>query len=531
MASAQPVADIPKKRILWADDEIDLLKPHILFLEGKGFEVTPVPNGEDALALVSEKPFDVVLLDEMMPGMGGLATLSEIKDRRPYLPVILITKSEQEELMDEALGKRITDYLIKPVNPSQIFLAVKKVFEAQDLERTQAARDYVGHVQKVAQIDTGRLGWQEWRDLALDLARWDLDMDRLSDSGLRQAHQDQRRELNGEFGRFIERSYPEWVHSPADRRPMLSVDVVERYVAPSTRSDRRVVLVVIDCMRLDQWLAIEPLLETFYQVDSDYYYGLLPSATPYARNAIFAGQFIDDLRKKNPDLWSEDNKDERSKNRFERPLLERQLERLKAVPRRPIKYIKVYTAEESTNVRRQVHSFESLGLVAIVFNFLDILTHGRSESDILQELAPDETSFRAVMRAWFTHSPLYDALRELARQDVTVVVTTDHGSVLGRRSSLVHGSRETSTNLRYKFGTNLKVDPRQGITVKNPSDYRLPNDGVNKNYILAKEDYYFVYPTRFHEFERQFRGSFQHGGVSLEELIIPVARLTPRGRR
>jgi hypothetical protein len=311
---------------------------------------------------------------------------------------------------------------------------------------------------------------------------------------------------------------------------MLSTDVVERHVAPLTRAERRAVLVIIDCMRLDQWLAIEPLLEPYFQVNTELYYGLLPSATPYARNAIFAGLPMDELRRKHPDLWSEESKDERSKNRFERPLLEHQLSRLKATPKRAIKYIKVYTAEESLNVRRQVHSFDQLGLVAIVFNFLDILTHGRSESDILQELAPDESSFRAVMRAWFTHSPLFDVLRELAKQDATVVLTTDHGSVLGRRSALVYGSRETSTNLRYKFGTNLRVDPRQGITIKDPTQYRLPNDGVNKNYILAKEDYYFVYPTRFHEFERQFRGSFQHGGVSLEEMVIPVATLTPRGR-
>jgi len=525
-----PIAEAEKKRILWADDEIDLLKPHILFLEGKGFAVTPVPNGEDALALVKDKMFDVVLLDEMMPGMGGLATLAEIKDQKPYLPVILITKSEQEELMDEALGKRITDYLIKPVNPSQIFLEVKKVFEAQDLVRQQAARDYVSHVQKLAMADTGRLSAAEWIELAVDLARWDLEMDRVGDSGLRQAHQDQRRDLNAEFGRFIEREYPGWVHSKPDARPMLSTDIVERYVAPVTRADKRAILVIIDCMRLDQWLAIEPLLSPHFETRTDYYFGLLPSATPYARNAIFAGLFIDDMRKKHPDLWSEDARDERSKNRFERPFLEAQLARLKATPKRALKYIKVYTAEESLNVRRQVHSFESLGIVAVVFNFLDILTHGRSESDILQELAPDETSFRAVMRAWFTHSPLYEVLRELSRQDATVVLTTDHGSILGKRSALVHGSRETSTNLRYKFGTNLKVDTRQGITIKNPEDYRLPNDGVNKNYILAKEDYYFVYPTRFHEFERQFRGSFQHGSVSLEELVIPVATLTPRGR-
>jgi len=241
--------------------------------------------------------------------------------------------------------------------------------------------------------------------------------------------------------------------------------------------------------------------------------------------------FMDELGKKHPDLWSESSRDERSKNRFERPLLERQLDRLGAIPTKPLKYIKIYTAEESQNVRRQVHSFEALGLVALVFNFIDILSHGRSESEILKELAPDEKAFRAVTRAWFQHSPMFETFQELAKQDATVILTSDHGSILGRRAAKVQGSRETSTNLRYKFGTNLNVDSRQGIPIKNPETYRLPSEGVNKNYILAKEDYYFVYPTRFHEFEQKFKGTFQHGGVSLEEMVLPCAVMTPRSRR
>jgi CheY-like chemotaxis protein len=516
-----------RKRILWADDEIDLLKPHILYLEGKGCAVTPASNGEDALERVQAEPFDLVLLDEMMPGMGGLATLAAIKDRQPGLPVILVTKSEQEEIMDEALGRRITDYLIKPVNPSQIWLAIKKVFEAQSLQQDRAARDYVGHVRWLAELDTKRLDADGWLEVNRRLAQWDLELEHLADPGLKQAHTDSRRELNLEFSKFIEEQYPRWVKEPRGKRPMLSVDVVEHAVAPHLRAGKRVAFLVIDCLRLDQWFALTVLLEPFFEVRNEYYYGILPTATPYARNAIFAGLFPHELGKRHPDYWSEDPKDARSKNRYERQLLDLLLERLKAVPSRPAKYIKVYTAEESQNVRRQVSSWKDLGLISIVFNFVDIMAHGRSESELLQELAPDETAFRAVLRAWFAHSPLFDVMKGLAQQDITVVLTTDHGAILGKRAALVYGNRETSTNLRYKFGSNLVSDSRLAIDIKDPPTWGLP-PGLNKNYLLAREDYYFVYPTRFHEFERQYWGTFQHGGVSLEEMILPCATLTPR---
>ncbi|NOT33441.1 MAG: response regulator [Candidatus Eisenbacteria bacterium] len=518
-----------RRQILWADDEIDLLRPHIKFLEQKGFAVTAVPNGEDALAALERQRYDVVLLDEMMPGLGGLGTLDAIKSRNHTLPVILITKSEEETLMDEAIGKRITDYLIKPVNPSQVFLACKRVFESDRLQDSQRARDYVGEMQRWQAIDTRRLDWAGWVDLTVESARWDVLFDGINEEGLKQAHADFRRPLNLEFSRFIEDQYPRWVKDAAER-PRMSHDVVRHAVVPHLKSGKRVVFVVIDCMRLDQWFTLEPLLEELFEIQHDYYCGILPTATPYARNAIFGGLLPIDLQRHHPDLWQENSKDERTKNRFERQLLEHQLERLKATPEKGLKYLKIYEADEAQAVKRQIQTFSNLSLVAMVFNFLDILAHGRSESEILQELAPDEAAFRAVMRAWFTHSPLYDILRALSKQDVTVVITTDHGSVLCKRAALVYGNRDTSTNLRYKFGVNLNCDTKQAINARKPSDFALPDDGVNKNYVLCREDYYFVYPTRFHEFERQYRGSFQHGGVSIEEMVLPLMTLTPRGR-
>ncbi len=516
-----------RRQILWADDEIDLLRPHIKFLEQRGFAVTAVPNGEDALAELERSRYDLVLLDEMMPGLGGLATLARIKAREVEVPVILITKSEEEALMDEALGRHITDYLIKPVNPSQVFLACKRVFDAPKLQDTQRARDYASEMQRWQSLDLRRLDWAGWVDLAVEVARWDVRFDAGADAGLKQAHADLRRGLNIDFGRYVEDHYPHWVRGSEDRPP-LSVDVVQRAVAPHLVAGRRVFFVIIDCMRMDQWFTLEPLLEEVFDVRREYYCSILPTATPYSRNAIFSGLLPAQLKQRHPDMWQESTQDERTRNRFERQLLEAQLSRLMPGAEKPVKYIKIYDQEEGLATRRQINSLSGLALVSLVFNFLDILAHGRSESEILQELAPDEAAFRSVMKAWFVHSPLYDIFRALASQDVTVVLTTDHGAVLSRRSALVYGNRDTSTNLRYKFGVNLNCDPKQAVIVRHPMEYMLPDDGVNKNYVLAREDYYFVYPTRFHEFERQYRGSLQHGGISIEEMVLPLVTLTPR---
>jgi CheY-like chemotaxis protein len=521
------MTDETRHHILWADDEIDLLRPHIRFLEQKGFAVTAVASGTDALQALEGGRFDLVLLDEMMPGLGGLETLHALKERELTLPVILITKSEEESLMNEAIGRHITDYLIKPVNPSQVFLACKRVFEAQRLQDSQRARDYVAEMQRWQMLDLRSLDWAGWVDLAVDVARWDVAFDAVPEAGLKQAHADFRRGLNIDFGRYVEEHYPAWVRG-AEGRPPLSTDVVRLALAPHLQAGRRLVFVVIDCMRLDQWFTLEPLLEEFFDIQRQYYCSILPTATPYSRNAIFSGLLPAQLHQKHPDLWQEDTKDERTKNRFERQLLDFQLERLKVTPPTPPKYLKIYDQDEAINTRRQINSFANVPLTSMVFNFLDILAHGRSESDILQELAPDEAAFRAVMKAWFVHSPLYEIFRALSNQDVTVVLTTDHGAVLGRRAALVYGNRDTSTNLRYKFGVNVNSDAKMAVTVRKPAEWALP-EGLNKSYVLAREDYYFVYPTRFHEYERQYRGSFQHGGISVEEMILPLLTLTPRG--
>lgn len=514
-----------ERKILWADDEIDLLKPHILFLEGRGYSVTPVTNGDDAITSVRGDDFDVVLLDENMPGRGGLDTLSAIQEISPGLPVVMITKSEEEHIMNEAIGQKITDYLIKPVNPSQILLALKRIFESAGIRKSTLTRDYVREMAQISQKLMMGPDVDEWFEIADWMANWDINMESIPDPGIRQSHADQKREANAQFARFIESSYPGWMH--ADDRPPLSTDLMERVVFPRLRAGERVALVLIDCMRLDLWHAVRPLLDPYFAISQSLYYSILPTATPYSRNAIFSGLFPEDIARDLPEYWIEDPNIEGSRNRFERELLEANLKRSGVSPR-SWKYQKVFNQEESAALKRQAVSFASLDFVALVFNFLDILAHGRSESDILLELSPDEAAFRRLLVTWFSQSTLLEILKTMAAQGTTVIITTDHGAILVNKASLVHANREASSNLRYKFGSNLKVDPKTAIHVKNPSDYRLPATTPTKHYLLAKDTNFFVYPNNFHHYERQFKDTLQHGGVSLEEMVLPCVVLTPR---
>ena len=515
-----------KRRILWADDEIDLLKPHIRFLEGKGYEVVSVLSGEDALARIKKEPFDLVLLDEMMPGMGGIATLQAIKEVDSAVPVVLITKSEEETLMEEAIGRRISDYLVKPVHPSQVFLTIKRLTEGTSLQEGHFTRDYVGEFNRLQQRRMEPMDRDEWLDVYRRVSELELELFRIEDMGLRQAHLDMKREMNRDFSRFLEAEYPGWVADPQDR-PLLSTDLVSRCVLPRIRPGHTVYLIVLDCMRFDQWLALVPHLDSLYRIEQELYYSVLPTATPYSRNALFSGLFPAELARRHPQWWQERAEGTKSKNRFEEELLLDQLKRLGHGDVKT-KYRRVFSEQEEQALKRQIGTYSGIQLAAFVFNFLDQLTHGRSESRVLRELAPDEAGFRRVLESWFVHSAMGDILKGIAEQDATVILTSDHGAVQARRSSLVYGNRETSTNLRHKHGVNLRGEEKEAILIKEPEAWGLPDDFLNKNYILAREDYYFVYPTNFHEYERLYKNSFQHGGVSMEEVILPCAILTPR---
>lgn len=516
-----------KGRILWVDDEIELLRSHIIFLEDKGYQVTPVTNAEDAITLINQQPFDLVLLDEMLHGKDGLTALTEIKEAHPSLPVVMVTKNEEESLMEEAIGSKIDDYLTKPVNPSQILLACKKILERKKITSERISRDYTTGFNEISRALLGPLTWQDWMKIYLRLCEWEVETDQHSESSLKQMLSDQRRQCNLEFGKFVEKHYANWVNE-TEEGTTLSVHLVKKYVAPLLQEGRRVVFLVIDNLRLDQWIEIEPLLYVFYNVQKDTYFSILPTATPYSRNAIFSGLFPGEIEKKYPEIWAKGEDDDFSRNRYEHQLLEYQLAELGIHLKPNSKYIKILDASEARNVLKKISSYSNIPLLAIVVNFVDILAHRRSDSEVLREMTPDETAYRALTKSWFQHSYVFQILKELAKQEVTVIITSDHGSVLSTRGARVIGDRETSTNLRYKYGKNLKVDAKHAIILKNPSLFKLPTRGINSNYLIAKEDYYFVYPTNYRHYLNYYKDSFQHGGVSMEEMILPVVTLEPK---
>jgi CheY-like chemotaxis protein len=518
-----------KGRVLWVDDEIDLLRSHVAFLRERGYHVETVTNGEDAVALVRENLYDLVFLDEMMPGMGGLKTLAGIKDLQPAVPVVMITKNEEESLMEEAIGGKISDYLTKPVNPSQVLMACKKFLEGRKIAGAALSKDYIKEFNEIAlALNTGP-DYKEWIDIYTRLVGWGLEFDKHPELGLKQTLSDQMRECNLAFGKYVERNYRDWVEQTSGRPP-LSLEIVDRYVLPELQTGRSVVFFVIDCMRLDQWLVFEELLQEYFTIAREYYYSILPTATPYSRNAIFSGSYPCDVELRHPDLWDKNEDDESSRNRYERQFLEKLLERRKVILKPEPKYIKILDPEFGRSIESTISSYTQSRLTSIVVNFVDMLAHGRSDSSLLKEIAPDESAYRSLTRSWFVHSSLFGMLKTLSRhKNVTVILTTDHGSIRSLRGSKVLGDREASTNLRYKYGRNLKCDDKAAIFVKNPHDFKLPNRGVAVNYIIAKEDFYFVYPTDYHKYLNQYRDSFQHGGVSMEEMILPVIRMEPRG--
>lgn len=510
-----------KGKILWVDDEIELLRSHILFLEEKGYTVIPVTNGDDAVTAIERESFDLILLDEMMSGKGGLETLSEIKEISPGIPVIMITKSEEESLMEEAIGSKIFDYLTKPVNPSQILIACKKILEKEKISGEKISRDYISEFNKITQQLMSPMDYMDWIQIHVKLSQWELEIERHPELGLLQTIHDQRRECNVEFGKYIERNYRYWLRR-GEEAPILSVNFMSHFVIPRLKRGEKVFLIVMDCLRLDQWLEIEPIFYEYFNISRDYYYSILPTATPYARNSLFSGLFPAEIQQKFSEIWARSEDDDLSMNRYERDFLEDQLKRYGVHLKPELKYIKILDMEEGRNVERNVTSYFNIPFVSMVINFIDILAHSRSDLAVLKEIAPDESAFRSLTRSWFEHSWLLQIIMALAENDCTIILTSDHGSIRALRGSKVIGDKETSSNLRYKYGRSLKCNLKHAIYIKNPGEYKLPMRGINTTYIIAREDYYFVYPTNYYKYLQHYKDSFQHGGASLEEMILPV---------
>jgi DNA-binding NarL/FixJ family response regulator len=516
----------PTKSVLWVDDEAELLEPHRMFLRDKGFEVESATNADDAVEMVRHRPFSLVLLDEQMPGKRGMDALRELREADPNVSIVMVTKSEEDATMTEALGAALDGYLVKPVTPRQVYAAITRLMEGPRLRQQAIARQFVDRFRDLQNEPIRGLGWRNWIERFGELTQWDLNLVASNEMGLHESLQGLYPDLRREFAMFMKTAYPGWLRNLEGDRPPLSIDIVPEFLLPILKTDKAAVFIVIDCLRLDQWRVLESIISPLFDIETTHYFSVLPTATPYSRNALFSGLFPGEIAARFPDWWGE--REDETLNAHERDLLEAQLAELQI--KVPVRYEKVSTSAEGDDIERRLpRVIAAEGISAFVFNFVDLLTHGRSESAILYEVARDEIALRQLTLQWFSRSPLLSVLKEAARRNVKVLVTSDHGSIHCRTPATVFAKRDATQNLRYKFGEDLRAEnPEQGLLFTNEDSLKLPRRGMGANTLLATSDSFFVYPTKLREYQSRYRGSFLHGGVTPEECILPVSLLTPR---
>ena len=510
-------------QLLWVDDEMELLKAHVIFLEKKGYEVTTVSNGPDAIDLCRERNFDLVLLDEQMPGLSGLETLQRIKELSPATPVVMVTKSEEENIMEQAIGQKIADYLIKPVNPNQILLVLKKNIHRREIETVVTQSQYQQQFQQIAMQIMDCRSWQDWVEVYKRLVHWELQLSS-TDSQMTEMLAMQKEEANLGFAKFVKKNYLDWI---SGERPLMSPDIFKRKVFPLLDKKEKVFLVVLDNFRYDQWRVLAQEMGDQFDIDEDLYFSILPTATQYARNAIFSGLMPDKIAKMFPDLWVDEDEEE-GKNLNEEPLIRTQLERFRRHD--TFSYHKINTSADAEHLMQQFNSFDRYDLNVVVFNFIDMLSHARTESRMVRELANNESAYRSITLSWFRHSVIADFFRLLAQKNCRVLVTTDHGSIRCTKPVKIVGDRNTNTNLRYKLGKNLGYDSKDLYVIKNPAQALLPSPNLSTSYVFATGDSFFAYPNNYNYYVSYFKDTFQHGGISMEEMIIPLISMTGKRR-
>lgn len=509
-------------QILWADDEIDLLKPHIMFLEAKGYGVTTVNNGLDAVDYVKTNSYDLVFLDENMPGIGGLDALSQIKELREDLPVIMITKSEEEHIMEDAIGSKIEDYLIKPVNPKQILLSIKKAIDNKRLVTQKVTTKYQQEFRNIMMALMEKLDFDTWKSLYKKLVYYELEIQRSNETGMEEVLHTQKSEMNREFVKYIEKNYLDFLDYDNSDAPVMSHTLMNKKIVPEIGEDP-VFLILIDNLRFDQWRFLQPIISELFRVeDEDMYLSILPTTTQYCRNSLFAGLLPIDIENRFPEKWSNDE-DEGGKNLHEQFFLEDLLKRLRVDAK--TSYTKVVHLNQGKDLVDDIPNLFQNDFNVIVYNFVDTLSHARTDYKVMRELAEDEAAYRSLTLSWFEHSPLYDALKRIAEKKAKVIITTDHGSVKVSDPVKVIGDKKTTTNLRYKTGKNLAFDKKEVFEIKDPKKAGLPVQHISSNFVFCRNNDFFVYPNNLNHYAKYYKDTIQHGGISIEEMMVPLIKL------
>jgi len=511
-------------KIIWVDDEIESLQSQKLFLESKGYEVITFNNGFDAIEFVKNNFADVILMDESMPGISGLETLAKIKEIKQHIPVVLITKNETERLMDEAIGSQISDYLLKPVNPNQVLLSLKKIIDNKRLVAEKTTSSYQQQFRELFTALNDNPDFNQWMDIYKKLVYWELEMEKSDSPEMREIFASQKEEANAEFFKFISKNYAKWMNPKSAEAPIMSHNLLQFKVLPHVEKGIPTFFILIDNLRYDQWKTIQPIFaESFRILEEETFYSILPTATQYSRNAIFSGLLPIDIEKQFREQWKNDE-DEGGKNLFEEDFFRAQLKRLKKDDVRT-SYTKILNHTDGQNLISNIHNLLNNDLNIIVYNFVDMLSHARTEMEVLKELAGDEISYRSVTKSWFEHSALHQALKKIADKKIKLIVATDHGTVRVKTPCKVIGDKQTTTNLRYKHGRNLNYEPKEVLAFKDPKEAGLPVPTVNSSFIFAKTDEYLCYPNNFNHYANYYKNTFQHGGISLEEMIVPIIKM------